>query len=453
MSAFIGTDIDLRWDDPATLNTGGTPPCPGPSNSEWEIVGVNVYRSDTGIRGPYIRLNKIPIGGTFYRDSTDRVLVENEIVSWDWGWIYKGNAPNVFQFRLRTHNRPLVKTTGNGVPANAPTDVVVTVDGRICPVAQVFGEDGQIDLDLNPVWDPATERYVDAPIPTEASSVTVTYYYRRNLVLTNLDNIAKLHYRLTTVALDPTGTSPSGLVETPLSYSPPIMPINSERLDYIWTEAIRRNRWILEQGGERVKGFIRRTTGVPCPCEWDPRTFAFAKQPYNYCLCCFGTGFMGGYEGPFDLIIAPDDSERRVTQTVMGRHLENAYEVWTGPTPLLSQRDFLVKQNGERFSVGPVRRTQVRGVVLQQTFQIGYLDQKDIRYAVPLTGLQTLPWPQTRYTNPQDVPCEDNAPYPIGYDYQATPMGTEVEKIPDGREQRGRTPVWANITYGGKGGV
>jgi len=27
-----------------------------------------------------------------------------------------------------------------------------------------------------------------------------------------------------------------------------------------------------------------------------------------------------------------------------------------------------------------------------------------------------------------------------------------VAKIPDGREQRGRTPVWANLTYGGKGG-
>jgi len=453
MAAFVGTAIDLRWDDPSTLNTGGGPSCPGKSNSQWTIVGVNVYRSDTGERGPYIRVNKVPVGGTFYRDRTDLVLVEDEIVDWQWGWIYKGDAPNLAIYRLRTHHRPIVKSSGNAIPANASSDVTVYVDGRRCPVASVFGQTGEIELDTNPVWDPATENYVYPPIPTADSSVTVSYYRQGNLVLTQLDNRAKIHYRLTTVAIDPTGTTPSGLVETPLSYSPPINPLDNETMDYIWREAIRRNRWILEQGGERVKGFIRRTTGVPCPCQWDAATFAFAKQPYNYCLCCYGTGFAGGYEGPFDLIIAPDDSERKVTQTVMGRRLEQTYEVWTGPRPLLSQRDFIVKQNGERYSIGPVRRTQVRGLVLQQTFQIGYLDEKDIRYAVPLEGLESLPWPQTRYTNPQDVPCENNAPYPIGYEYQATPMGTEVPKIPDGREIRGRTPVWASITYGGKGGT
>jgi len=40
----------------------------------------------------------------------------------------------------------------------------------------------------------------------------------------------------------------------------------------------------------------------------------------------------------------------------------------------------------------------------------------------------------------------------VGTDYQATPMATEKGSIPDGREQRGRTPVWQLIQYGGKGG-
>lgn len=461
----VGNGVMVETNDAALTLSGGETsggygvPCLGKSNSRWNIIGVNVYRSDTGERGPYFRVNKVPVGSEFFRDRTDVVLVEDETVDWSWGWVYKGDAPNMNLWRLRTRHRPLVKEVGNAVPANSPADVLVTVDGRIAPVSRVLGQSGEIDLDPDPVWNPATENYVYPPIPKAdgTSVVTVSYRYSRLNLVTALDANSKVFYRLTTVAVDPTGTSPSGLVETPLGYSEPLSALNSEKTDYIWTEAIRRNRWILEQGGERVKLFIRRVTGVPCPCQWDVAVFAFAKQPYNYCSCCYGTGFLGGYEGPIDIIVAPDESERRVTQTPMGRRLENTYEVWTGPRPMLSQRDFIVKQNGERFSVGPVRRTQVRGYTLQQAFSIGNLDEKDIRYCVPLTGLETLPWPETRYTNPENAyerpesPCAEGDPFPVGYDYQATPMGTNVPKVPEGRQLRGRTPVWANIMYGGKG--
>lgn len=460
LDGSVGNGVYVNSTCPTVLVTTGSQttggygvPCAGNSNSRWNIIGVNVYRSDTGDRGPFFRVNKVPLGGLFFRDRTDVVLVDDEVVDWSWGWIYKGDAPNMNLWRLRTRYHPVVKELGNNVPANSPADVRVTIDGRIAPVTRVLGQSGEIDLDPDPVWNPATETYVYPPVPKAdgTSVVTVAYRYSRLSLVTALDANSKVFYRLATVAVDPTGTSPSGLVETPLGYSEPLPALDSEKTDYIWTEAIRRNRWILEQGGERVKLFIRRVTGVPCPCQWDVAVFAFAKQAYNYCSCCYGTGFLGGYEGPIDVIVAPDESERRVTQTPMGRRLENTYEVWTGPRPMLSQRDFIVKQNGERFSVGPVRRTQVRGLTLQQAFTIGSLDEKDIRYCVPLTGLETLPWPETRYTNPELSPCEEADPYPVGFDYQATPMGTNVPKVPEGRQLRGRTPVWANIMFGGKG--
>lgn len=466
LDGAVGNGVYVSSTCPTVLVASGSQtsggygvPCLGKSNSRWNIIGVNVYRSDTGERGPYYRVNKVPLGGEFFRDRTDIVLVEDEVVDWSWGWIYKGDAPNLNLWRLRTRHRPLVKEAGDAVPANSPADVLVTVDGRIAPVSRILGQSGEIDLDPDPVWNPATENYVYPPVPKAdgTSVVTVSYRYSRLNLVTSLDANSKVFYRLTTVAVDLAGTSPSGLVETPLGYSEPLSALNSEKTDYIWTEAIRRNRWILEQGGERVKLFIRRVTGVPCPCQWDVAVFAFTKQPYNYCSCCYGTGFLGGYEGPIDIIVAPDESERRVTQTPMGRRLENTYEVWTGPRPMLSQRDFIVKQNGERFSVGPVRRTQVRGYTLQQAFSIGNLDEKDIRYCVPLTGLETLPWPETRYTNPENAyerpesPCAEGDPFPVGYDYQAAPMGTNVPKVPEGRQLRGRTPVWANIMFGGKG--
>jgi hypothetical protein len=345
----------------------------------------------------------------------------------------------------------VVKREGQAIAANAPSDVIVTIDGVVVPVDRVFGVTGEIDLINTSVFDVVTEKSIPAILPKAdgTSVVTVTYYRQTKWVKTDLETKAKVHYRVTTVALDPSGTSPSGLLETPLGWTPPANIHDVETLDYIWRRNVLYNRWILEQGGERVKLFIRRVTGVRCPCQWDARLFEYAQHPLNNCIDCFGTGFLGGYEGPIDLIIAPDDAERAVRQTPNGRHLDHQYDTWTGPRPLLSQRDFIVKQTGERYSIGPVRRPAVRGLPLQQHFNVGYLDEQDIRYRVPVTGTQDLAWPETRYTRPEEAPCVTSDPYPVGFDYQAAPMGTESGKIPDGREIRGRTPVWQNITYGG----
>lgn len=459
-SGVQGNGIELDTNSSAisltsTTTYGGTgTPCPpGQSNARWNIVGVNIYRSDTGERGPYFRVNSVPVGGLFYRDRTDIGEVPNEIIPWTGGWIFKGDSPNNKGWRLKTRYSPIVKRTGNAIPANSEFDVEVYIDGSRAPVRAVFGPTGEVDLSTEKVWNPVTESFDDPILPEETSEVVIRYNYLRTQRLVNsLDNRYKVFYRVTSVALDPIGDSPTGLIETPLGFCPPVSPMNSEQLDYIWRESIRRNRWILEQGGERVKLFIRRMNGVICPCSWDARLFEYTKQPLNNCVKCYGTGWYGGYEGPYDVIVGPDDSERRVTQTATGRRLEHTYEVWFGPSPMTSQRDFLVKQNGERYSIGPVRRTQVRGLVLQQTFQIGYLDSQDIRYKVPMSALERLPWPQTRFTNPELSVCVPSDPYPVGSDYQATPMATEKGSIPDSREQRGRTPIWQQLTYGGKGG-
>jgi len=147
---------------------------------------------------------------------------------------------------------------------------------------------------------------------------------------------------------------------------------------------------------------------------------------------CYGTGILGGYEGPYDAMIAPDDAERRITQKDTGRTLEHMYEVWTGPTPILSQRDFLVKINGMRYSIGAVRFPSNRGMVLQQHFNIGHLDEKDIRYQV-MVG------------NP--VKYEAVQFKPRGPEQEARAEPTEKPNIPDERELRGRTPVWENIEF------
>ena len=436
---FTGA-LDIRWDNPAILV----------KNSKFAILGVNIYRSDTSERGPYHRLNLAPVGGGFYRDYTDNALVEAEVVDWETGWLSRGEESNARRWTFRTKYFPVVKRAGQAVAANSPMDIQLVINNRIIPVHAVFGPTGEVTLINTRGYDFATDRWIEPTLPIgPETAVSVTYYYNKNAVHTSLDR--KTWYRVTSVARDP--NSPTGFRETPLSFAEPATHRAVEHMDYIWREAIRRNNWILEQGGERVKVFVKKTSGDQCWCGRDPRTIEYNQQPVSDCLKCFGTGFLGGYEGPYDMIIAPDDAERAVRQTPIGRHLEHMQDVWTGPSPLLTQRDFIVKQTNERYSIGPVRKPSARGNIMQQHFRIGYLDGADIRYKVPLFDTSDLCWPETRYRPAvmqggawmEEYP--PTGPYPAGANYQQTPMQTEKENIPDEREQRGRTPVWSNVTY------
>lgn len=444
VSPFQRGMLDLRWEDPAILAR----------NSGFQIVGVNIYRSEASDRGPFRRINEFPVGGTFYRDRTDYQRIVKEAVLWDSSWVFKGDKPNsrswVFKTQLPIVKRydaaPLQEPTW----ANAPSDVQVFVDGVEVPAASVFGLTGEVTLVNAPNYNVVTEKNEYPVAPSASTVVEVSYYTPKNHVRSGLET--NIWYRFATVALD--SSTPSGYVETPLEWCEPRSVIEVESLDYIWREAMRRNAWILQQGGERAKAFIRKTAGVYCSCSLDEKTREWSKQPSNRCTTCFGTGFVGGYEGPYEVIIVPDDGERRISQSDRGRRKEHTYEVWTGPSPLLTQRDFIVKQTNERYSIGAVRRPSHRGNLLQQHFTIGYLDEGDIRYQVPIDGTTDLAWPETRgqqtprtFTpRPVDGALEGTPQWPV--DADAThPLMTEKDNIPDERERRGRTRVWENTEY------
>lgn len=443
ISPFFQGVLDIRWDNPAILAR----------NAAFVVIGVNVYRSDVSERGPYFRLNEFPVGGTFFRDRTENVQVVKELVDWNKAWVTKGDAPNSRRWTFRT-TQPIVKRIAQApyqtpTMANSPKDVTLYFNGVETPVHEVFGPSGEVTLINQNTFNLITEKWDGVAIPTADSTVEITYWANRNQVRSGLD--ARLYYRLSTVVQD--ATTPSGYRETALDYCPPLTLSAVETMDYIWREAVRRNSWILQQGGERVKAFIRKQSGVICTCGKDDRTAEFDKQPSNRCMTCLGTGFVGGYEGPYDIIIAPDDAERRISQVAQGRRKEHTYEVWTGPTPLLTQRDFICKQTNERYSVGPVRRPSNRGNLLQQHFNIGYLDEGDIRYQVPIDGVELMTWPQTRYPKPYFTPMPvdgalpDQPQYPTGPDAQI-PMETNKPTVPAETQQRGRSPVWENQNEG-----
>lgn len=421
-SGYMPGVYDLRWTDPGGLVL----------NSRFSIIGVNVYRSFDSEFGPFDRITEFPVGSIFWRDQTDNVLVLEERVESDY-WVLRGiQTAEVFgrRFVLRTQRAPIVKAGSQNVPANSADDVQVLVDGVPATILRVDGVRGQIELDVSPYPEVGTQRLSTPVVPNDDSIVTVTYRYNRSFLKTDLGQ--RVFYRVTTVGV-PTSipgdqVTPEDMVETPLERAAATSNAEIEKLDWIWREAVRRNHWILDQGGERVKVFLHKHAGPTCRCIESPDH----KQPINNCLLCYGTGILGGFEGPYDIVIAPDDAEKRIAQRDTGRTVEHSYDVWTGPVPLLSQRDFFVKIDGDRYSVGAVHRPSNRGMVLQQHFTVGHIDQKDIRYQVPID-------------NPRGFVVNQLAPVVPPQNYAAAP--TDKVAIPDERELRGRTVTWENIVY------
>lgn len=416
--------FDLVWTDPSDMALNG----------RFQICGVNVYRSFDSEFGPYDRVNEYPLGANFLRDLTDNVLVIDEEVTDD-QWLMRGYGAAAElespRYVFRTTHYPIVKEGSQKLPTSNVGDVEVRIDGVTVKVLSVLGESGEIEVDPNYYPNVALQTRDPSVLPDPGTKVTVTYRHTRSFLRTDL--VQRVFYRVTAVghliASEDGLNNPTELLETPLERGAFTSSYEIEKIDYIWREAVRRNRWILDQGGERVKLYIRKQVGVSCSCVYA----ATHHQPLNDCLKCYGTGVLGGYEGPYDILLAPDNGEKKISQKDSGRTVEHTYDFWTGPSPLLSQRDFVVKLNGERYSIGAVQVQTNRGMVLQQNGMLGHLDEKDIRYKVPIDN-------PSRYLANQVQPAVPpmNSPAQI----------TDKPNIPDERELRGRTIAWENIVYG-----
>lgn len=421
-SGFEPGVFDLTWDDPAILGI----------NSRFCILGVNVYRSFDSEFGPFERISELLIGSNFWRDRTDNELIVDEDVSDQ--FVLRGEASgsgsDVPRYVFKTTFSPMVKEGSQSVHADTPDDVRVFIDGVEARVLRVYGFSGEVELDPFIYANIEKQKLDPSLVPGPDSKVTCTYRRTRSLLRTDLGQ--RVFYRVTTVGVpnncDLSLVQPQDFLETPLESATATHSYETEKLDFMWREAIRRNRWILEQGGERVKTFLRKNVGLPCPCMPDD----YHDQSLNDCTICFGTQIIGGYEGPYDMIVAPDDAEKKIAQTNLGRSLQHAYEVWTGPAPILAMRDFLVKVNGDRYSIGAVRFPSNRGMVLQQHFTIGHIDEKDIRYRVPVGN-------PIKYVAVQFAPS--------GPEQEAQAQVTDKPNIPEERQLRGRTKVWANTEY------
>ena len=409
--------IDIRWDNPSIYA----------ENNGLQVLGVNIYRAYDSPEATYIQLNTSPVGALYYRDQTKEVLVSSEDPVAGGRFIAGTNATG--DWIIHTYNKPIIIPGTNGEIAQHPSHVVVQIKPtaidsfQTVPAWRVVGETGEVYLINRKVYNHATNRCDDPilPILSQGGAVTVSYTYINGWIQTDINR--KIYYKATTVALDP---ETNKIIETPMNQVEAVSLYDMERIDWIWAEAIRRNRWILEQAGERVKVFIRKWAGERCPC-WDEQY----KQGKNDCGICYGTGIIGGYEGSYDIIIAPPETEKTVQLMDMGLHINYDWNTWTSAYPLLNDRDFIVRQNNDRYSIAHVNPQGVRGTILQQHFMLAPLDQHDIRYKVPINGGLTVPpsWNAYRTDRPTD----------------ASPTIPDKPEVPEQYQLHGRTVTFESI--------
>jgi hypothetical protein len=142
---------------------------------------------------------------------------------------------------------------------------------------------------------------------------------------------------------------------------------------------------------------------------------------------------VGGYEGPYDVIIAPPETEKSVNLMDVGLHVTYDWQTWTGPYPLLNDRDFVVRNNNDRLYVSHVNAQGGRGAIFQQHFNLTHIDQTDPVYHMPITGgvLGTPEaWNAFRGRKPSD----------------AAPTIPDKPTVAPGKIT-GRTVVFENIVY------
>jgi|GEM_PF-2348702 len=440
-SPYIVGALDIRYEDPATHPHNGV---------KYRIIGVNIYKSMDSTLGPYEKINEFPVSALVFRDYTKDQVIRNEDVTTNFFTARSTDHKNRLIFS--TAFKPIVQKRNRNHEALSNEDVEVKIynpqTGQMqeVPIRRVNGENGEVELIKSVYFDPVLKKNVDPLLPDfddPNNKVLITYRWGRSIVTHRLYD--RIYYKVTTVALDENGN----IIETPLECAEPVTHLQFGDLDYIWQEAQRRNLFILDQGGEWIKIFIRKKFGLRCDCYEKNR-----RKARSDCLTCYGTGYVGGYEGPFDVRMAPPEADQRIDLGELGLRMDYEFNTWIQDEPLVQTFDMIIRQDGSRYIIGSVTPTQIKGRILQQSLTLQLLEEGDIRYRVPVNPDRTIYGAIPEVWNGMELPPPvPDAPIVVDFDDLPVPQtgfgddGTGSQIDP---RYQGRTPEWAKLIENGE---
>lgn len=169
-----------------------------------------------------------------------------------------------------------------------------------------------------------------------------------------------------------------------------ILPAINDRHDPLverFLDMREKLRWMLAMGGERVLLYKRLYSGTLSPY-YDPIRKTVQANPDD--KIGFGTPFVGGFYGPFEIFVSLQSGKtpQVITSYDQGlRRTFNAAGNWALWEPQLNNKDFIVRRNNQRLWITDVKISKWRHHVLHFEFDTSEIERSNVIYNIPITGL------------------------------------------------------------------
>jgi len=151
----------------------------------------------------------------------------------------------------------------------------------------------------------------------------------------------------------------------------------SNWIDIMLAEMLRRNYWMLNEDGEWVDLWRRKVSGERCPVCYDSIR---GQASSSNCTFCYGTSFKGGYEKPQRIKIRRRSAARALMFEETGVRIEDKPAAWTLPGVMIKNKDVIVLDNNFRFFVTGITDSITRGIALHTDFNMQEIDQTLVEY-------------------------------------------------------------------------
>lgn len=156
------------------------------------------------------------------------------------------------------------------------------------------------------------------------------------------------------------------------------LPLNDE-MKYYFDTIRTRDMYQLQNDGETMTLYKRKYEGTPCSnyVSEDGQCRAPLASP-----ACYGTGFVGGYYDPLDIMVRIHDVNSAIQIKDVGYRLDMKPRMWTIWVPRIRTGDFLVTQENKRYEVVNTHAYTWRGMITHQDFEVVLKAPNDIIYRV-----------------------------------------------------------------------
>lgn len=418
--AMLRDAIDVYWDDPRWL----------PEMEQFDILGHRVYRSDESPESGFQLVSgddvlasrawrdRTTIQKIHREDVTDRFISQGDNERREW----------IFQVRKTPISNPNTQLMRKGQLSLAKVEIQKPGDTTLyeAQVKSVNPDTGDVVLDNRRYLDLKTDKTVDPVLPDldEGDRVFCTYSHSKNLI--QLAYNRPYYYRVTTMAIRKTD---GVIVESDFRYTHVANSLQLENEDFYWRRANEYNQWLLEVSGEENLFFLRKRSGIKCKSCYDE---THGRARYD-CPVCYGTGFEGGYEGPFEAWCTPFEATKNMSEQEQGLMVDISYELTILDPFILSPMDFFVRKDGQRFTVNGVTPYGARGSIRVQSATAGRMPESDYLHNFPVRSHATS------LSAAQEL---DKGRQP---DPENKHLLTSSPRESDATENKGRSIIFANI--------